>query len=162
MRIRRVRVIGRLSLAVAAVLVVLLAVSHGRELGLRMSSGHFIAIGSGCLQAGMNRDRFGWSAPELVWGPAYAMRSWHDDWTLAWRPFHVRMGPNQQFVVAPLWLALAVLLVTAGYTRGAIAGLRAARLRACLVCGYSLEGTPDRRGDMTCPECGTIRRVGGG
>lgn len=157
MRIRRVRFIGRLCLAVAAALIALVTISRGREIGVRSADGAFVAIGNGCVQAGVNRDRFGWAAPELVLGPAYAMRNWHDDWTLAWRPFHVRRGPNQRFFVAPLWLPLVMVLAAGAYATGVMAGVRVARSRGCLACGYSLEGSPDRNGAVTCPECGTVR-----
>lgn len=159
MRIRRVRLIGRCTLAVAAVLVAVIGITNGREIGVRTHRGAFIALGSGCLQVGVNTDRFQWSTPDLLLGPAYAMRAWHDDWALAWRPFRVRIGVGQRYLVAPLWLPTGALLVVGGYAMGVLAGVRASRSQACLACGYLLEGSPARDGAVTCPECGAVRRT---
>lgn len=168
MRLSTRRVIWMRTAAGALAVISLTSVlgMQHREAGLKTSGGWFACVGSGCVQVGHNQVRFspGWGTPQVEAGPFYFMRSWHEDWLTAWRPFRVRFAPTvngrvQHFVVAPLWPVMIGSIGAFGWSAGLLSGLRRARGTGCVRCGYELKGTPVSEGKRCCPECGTKQAV---
>lgn len=151
------RLLARASLLVAATLLGLMVLTHQREFGVWVKREMFAAIGSGCLQVGLNAERFHYFYKGRSVGPLYTKPTWHHDWTLAWRPFRVYMGPTEHHVVVPLWPAAVLSLLIGGYAMGTVRGVRAARMKACLACGYELSGVAACSPRVQCSECGTWR-----
>ncbi len=149
--IRRVRLAAAIG---AAALATALYATRMREVGVRTWDGWMLSVGSGCLQTGYNPGRFR-SAPTGGSGGPYVMRSWHTDWTFAWRPFRVATGDNNILVV-PLWHGAMALAGISVWASGLLAGVRRARTTACLCCGYDLALVPATDGARRCPECGAV------
>lgn len=153
---RRIRSAG-IALAVLSVATTIGTID--REIGVRSGSGWMVCVGDGCLQVGFNPTRFSFAGDNDAWfGPlgVYTMRGWHFDWATSWRPFRVSVPPAELLVV-PLWPTLPLSAGLVGWSVGWLAGIRRARGRSCLTCGYDLERVPVADGARTCPECGAKR-----
>lgn len=143
----------------AGAMALAMLLSRGREAGVALG-GFFVQVCEGTLVVGAYEDIDGGPGrdPGLAVGPVYARRAWNADWTLAWRPFRMKVDYDlywtREGIVFPLWPLLVVACLGAGYTHGVLAGTRRARTTHCAACGYDLRATPVTGGRRVCPECG--------
>lgn len=161
-RLRRTR--GVLTVSAAAMLASMI-LTRGREAGIALG-GVFVQVCEGTLDVGVYErvtDPPVQREQGLHFGPFYARRAWNADWTLAWRPFRMKIDYDldwtREGVVIPLWPLLAAACLGAGWTHGVLAGLRRARTTHCAACGYDLRATPVMGGRRVCPECGKGARA---
>lgn len=154
---RRIRFFSGVATAITLAAFLL---TRDREAGIKTADHWLICIGDGCLQVGYNPERFDGRPQEVPSNPEgggfYWMHSWHSDWTMAWRPFHVAVPPSEMIVV-PLWPLVFAGVGVYSWSSGYLRGVRRSRGQDCLCCGYDLSATAVSEGGRLCPECGSKR-----
>lgn len=155
--LRRLRVAAAVALAGSVLLIATTA--HNKAVGWLLPNGWHAGVLNGTLSLGyeLPASRGAGTGPYVTWYNSNAF-------PLAWRPYHAvhriylsNRTHTVRSIVTPLWpvpLCAAALL---GWAQGGLTGLRAARSRSCLACGYDLSPMLATQEHVRCPECGAAR-----
>ncbi|MBA4028448.1 MAG: hypothetical protein C0475_04835 [Planctomyces sp.] len=161
--LRRLRIAAAIALA-SSVLLIALTV-EGKAIGWVFPNGWHVGVHTGTLSLGYELP----SSNASFAGPYVAGYWWANQYPLAWRPYHAvqrihmdRRGRAPvvyatRSVVTPMWPAPLCSAALLGWAHGRLSGLRAARSRSCLSCGYDLSPMLATPRSVRCPECGTAR-----